>query len=81
MSFIPNLDRPDAIILSIDDLLRDAKSGKIKIPIFQREFKWDANDRIKLLDSVYRGYPIGSLLFWEKKARPFKDKNRIRLAQ
>ena len=68
MNFTPNLDSPDAITLSIDNLLRDVKSGKIKIPDFQREFKWDVNDRIKLLDSIYRGYPIGSLLFWETTA-------------
>jgi hypothetical protein len=65
MSFSSALDRPDAITLSVDDLLRDVKNGKIKIPRFQRQFRWTSEDMLKLLDSIYRGYPIGNLLFWE----------------
>lgn len=35
------------------------------LPAIQREFVWDPDDIIKLFDSVMRGYPIGSFLFWE----------------
>jgi len=65
MSFSSTLDRPEATTYSVDDLLRDVKNGKIKIPRFQRQFKWESEHILKLLDSIYRGYPIGNLLFWE----------------
>jgi uncharacterized protein with ParB-like and HNH nuclease domain len=59
------LDRPEAITYSIDDLLREVENGRMRIPRFQRPFRWNEEDMLKLLDSIYSGYPIGSLLFWE----------------
>ena len=38
--------------------------GDIKLPKFQRPFVWNKEDILKLLDSVYKGYPIGSILLW-----------------
>lgn len=40
-------------------------AGKIRIPKFQRPFVWRQQDVYTLLDSVFRGYPIGSILVWE----------------
>lgn len=34
------------------------------MPAFQRAFVWKEKQIIELLESVYRGFPIGSLLFW-----------------
>lgn len=42
--------------------------GKIRIPKFQRPPRWDRNNRLELFDSIYRGYPIGTLLFWRRPA-------------
>jgi len=55
--------KPDKIRLPI--LLRNIENGEIQIPIFQRDFVWDAKKIRDLFDSIYRGYPIGSLLFWK----------------
>jgi hypothetical protein len=38
--------------------------GKLLIPTFQREFIWTPENIIKLWDSIYRFYPIGSILYW-----------------
>jgi hypothetical protein len=38
--------------------------GRIVIPEFQREYVWRKSKAPKLLDSLYRGYPISSLLLW-----------------
>lgn len=54
--------KPD--ILRIEELVKDVKSGDIKLPKFQRPFVWNKGDVLKLLDSVYQGYPIGSVLLW-----------------
>lgn len=58
--------RPKADALSVEDLLLKVTGGLIRLPGFQRAFKWKAKDVGKLLDSVWRGFPIGSLLFWER---------------
>lgn len=49
----------------IMQILEDVRDRTILIPEFQREFEWDDQERILLLDSVWRGYPIGSLLVWQ----------------
>lgn len=40
----------------------------MRIPSFQRGLKWSDDDRTALFDSIYRGYPIGTLLFWQREA-------------
>lgn len=50
----------------IPRLLGLAASGKLRIPDFQRSFVWDASDIRKLFDSIYRGFPIGTLLLWRQ---------------
>jgi uncharacterized protein with ParB-like and HNH nuclease domain len=47
----------------------DFHKGLIRIPAFQRDFVWKINDKIDLFDSIKKGYPIGSILFW----RPEQD--------
>lgn len=49
---------------SINKLIERIRNGDIKIPAFQREFVWDQNQILHLLDSINRGYPIGSVLLW-----------------
>jgi hypothetical protein len=43
--------------------------GNIKIPDFQRPFVWDYEQVVKLLDSIYNDYPVGSILLWKTKER------------
>jgi len=45
-----------------------ARTGRIRIPHFQRSYVWDASDAERLFDSILRGYPIGNLLMWRKPA-------------
>ena len=37
---------------------------KMLIPTFQRDFKWEPENIRKLWDSIYKFYPIGSILYW-----------------
>jgi hypothetical protein len=62
------LNRPSPITLGIDDLIRFAGEGRLRVPAFQRSFVWDAEDVRKLFDSIWRGYPIGTLLLWKRSA-------------
>ena len=48
----------------IETLLTWVKSREIAIPEIQRPFVWDATKVRNLLDSLYRGYPVGYLIAW-----------------
>ena len=62
----PLRDRPHTDALLVEDLVKKFLAGQIRIPSFQRALKWGAKDVQRLLDSVYRGFPIGSLLMWKR---------------
>jgi hypothetical protein len=49
----------------IEELATLILSGKLVLPEIQREFVWDLNKIKELWDSIYKGYPIGQLLFWK----------------
>ncbi|MGI9002737.1 MAG: DUF262 domain-containing protein [Pseudonocardia sp.] len=43
-------------------------SGRIRLPSFQRAYRWRPRDVESLFDSVSKSYPIGNLLLWERPA-------------
>lgn len=50
--------------VNFEDIIADIRKGEIKIPKFQRPFVWKEDQALKLIDSVARGYPVGSVLLW-----------------
>lgn len=60
--------RPRATTLDVEDLVKRAWEGKIRVPHFQRDFRWGWEDVRRLFDSIVKGYPIGSLLLWTREA-------------
>lgn len=48
--------------LSIRKIIEKTLSGEIRIPSFQRGFVWEPEKVAFFIDSLYKGYPIGSLL-------------------
>lgn len=56
-------------------LLSDVERGNIKIPVFQRQYIWNDEQIVSLLDSIYRGYPVGSLLMWATKEELKHERN------
>lgn len=60
--------RPNAVTFDLEELVEQAWSGRIRIPHFQRPFRWTRQDVARLFDSVLRGYPIGSVLLWSRLA-------------
>ncbi|MEV1056166.1 DUF262 domain-containing protein [Micromonospora chalcea] len=53
---------------SIRQLISAVTEGRVRIPAFQRGFVWDSDRVAQLMDSIYKGYPFGALLFWRTKA-------------
>lgn len=48
----------------VGDLLTDIKNGRIGLPDLQRPFVWPDNKVRELLDSMYKGFPIGYIMLW-----------------
>ncbi len=59
----------------IDRIINRIEEGDIKIPAFQRGFVWDQEQVINLLDSIYREYPIGSILLWNSNEKLRSTRN------
>lgn len=48
--------------------------GEYAVPIFQRDFVWTNKQVEEFFDSIWRGYPIGSILLWQPDTdMPVKD--------
>lgn len=56
--------------ISIQEAINGIQSNKYVLPAIQREFVWGSRQIENLFDSLMRGYPIGSFLFW--KVQPDK---------
>jgi hypothetical protein len=51
------------------DLISEIETGQVKIPQFQRKFVWSVKASAKLLDSIIKGYPIGTFIYWRTNER------------
>ena len=50
-----------------DALFSDIDTGRTKIPMFQRDFVWDKEQTAKLIDSIIKGFPIGTFILWKTR--------------
>lgn len=50
---------------TLRSLVDDIRMGEIALPDLQRPFVWKNAKIRNLFDSMYRGFPVGYLLFWE----------------
>ncbi|HNR00160.1 MAG TPA: DUF262 domain-containing protein, partial [Trueperaceae bacterium] len=58
--------------LSIQEMLASIHERKYLMPAIQREFVWGADQIIKLVDSLMRGYPVGSFHLWDVRPETAK---------
>lgn len=49
---------------SIEEMLTAIHKREYLLPAIQREFVWNSDQIAKLVDSLMRGYPVGSFLLW-----------------
>lgn len=50
-------------VANFQTLVRQAHTGELKLPGFQRNWRWRPDKVVKLYDSLRLGFPIGSFLF------------------
>jgi len=54
---------------TITGVLNKIHNSELILPDIQRDFVWDEERIYNLLDSILRGYPFGTLLFWNTTQR------------
>lgn len=57
----------------ISNILSQVQLGQITIPEIQRPFVWDSIKVRDLMDSLYKGYPIGYIITWKNPNVRLKD--------
>ena len=57
--------RPSNRSQTYHELFQGVESGSIKVPKFQRDFVWSKEQTAALIDSLLKGYPVGSFTYWE----------------
>ena len=55
---------------TLGSLVESLALGQIALPDLQRPFVWKNAKVRDLFDSMYRGYPVGYLLFWQNAFAP-----------
>ncbi len=51
--------------LNVSQIIASVQKGEIAIPELQRPFVWKSSKVRDLLDSLYKGYPVGYLITWQ----------------
>lgn len=76
-----NIMQPQNQTIKYNFLFSEIDSGIIKIPKFQRDFTWTKEQTASLIDSIIKGYPIGTFIFWQtnEELRHFKEIGNISL--
>lgn len=56
--------------MKISDLIYSIRIQDLVLPEFQREYVWTRDQAKKLMASLVKDYPVGSLLFWKTNTPP-----------
>lgn len=59
--------------ITIHQAIDRIRKNEYLLPAFQREFVWSSDQIEKLFDSLMKGYPISSMLFWKVKGETKTD--------
>lgn len=64
-------------------LFADIDAGRTKLPMFQRDFVWDKSQTAKLIDSILKGFPVGTFILWKTRDRfrHFREIGNLRLPE
>lgn len=71
-------EQPYTPTMTLTGVMCEITKQNIRIPDFQRDYIWTPEQVLELLDSVYQGYPIGSILLWKTSAK-LKELNPLHL--
>ena len=63
----------DVYSTSVENIISWIKSGEVAIPEIQQPFIWDAAKVRDLMDSLYKGFPVGYIIVWKNPDVRLKD--------
>ena len=63
------MQQPKPTQASYSKIIERIEDGSYQIPKFQRDFVWDKEKTANLIDSLLKGFPIGSFIVWKTKER------------
>lgn len=77
------MNLPEPMPKQFSSLMDDVQAGRLKIPQFQRDFVWEIKKSASLLDSIVKGYPVGTFIFWKTKdrLRSVKEIGKLKLPE
>lgn len=58
---------------NVETIISWIKSGEVAIPEIQRPFVWEPTQVRDLLDSLFKGFPVGYLIIWKNPDVKLKD--------
>ncbi len=61
------MQQPNPGSRPLAQILSDIERGSLKVPQFQREFVWSRDKSAKLMDSLLKGFPIGTFILWNTR--------------
>lgn len=69
--------------LTIRRIVERISAGDIRIPAFQRGYVWTPDQAAYLLDSIYKGFPIGTIFLWctDNRLKTEKNLGRFKLPE
>jgi Protein of unknown function DUF262 len=70
MSAVGQIRQTGSATYGPGELVRLALDGRLRVPRFQRAFVWDERNIVDLFDSIWKGYPLGTLLLWQQAQPP-----------
>ncbi|HZF52629.1 MAG TPA: DUF262 domain-containing protein [Polyangiaceae bacterium] len=60
------ISQPNVKTFTPEEIVTEVLAGRVRVPSFQRSYRWQWEDVARLFDSISRGYPIGNLLLWSR---------------
>ncbi|MGX2985541.1 GmrSD restriction endonuclease domain-containing protein [Helicobacter sp. 23-1048] len=63
------MEQPKPTNEKYSKIIERIADGSYQIPKFQRDFVWDKEKTANLIDSLLKGFPIGSFIVWKTKER------------
>jgi hypothetical protein len=78
-----SVNQPEHRSKAYPSMIHDIEHGRMKVPQFQRGFVWPKRKSAELLDSVIKGYPVGTFILWRTKEslRSIRDLGGHRLPE
>jgi hypothetical protein len=83
MSQTPTPKQPENHSKKYAVLFADIDAGRTKLPMFQRDFVWDKSQTAKLIDSILKGFPVGTFILWKTRDRfrHFRELGNLKLPE